>query len=136
MGRVRFGQGRPPGRPRDRNQPQSQRPGLQRAGPSPSSVSEAGVDVGLAHGCPVGSGKRGTARFYPGCYEQGGQRGWAPWFCVEDEWCRMSPGPGQGLTWSLGGRWWSSSRAAWGARSGRITSACPPSLTSRSSLGE
>lgn len=78
MGRACLGRGRPPGRPRDRNQPQSQRPGQQRAGPSPSGMSEAGVDAGLAHGRPVGGGEWGTARFHPGCCEWGGHGGWAP----------------------------------------------------------
>ena len=49
VGRARLSRGRPPGRPHDRNQPQSQRPGRQRAGLSPSGMSEARVDAGLAH---------------------------------------------------------------------------------------
>lgn len=78
-------------------------PGRQRTGLSPSGVSEAGVDAGLAHGHLVGGGERDTAGFYPGCCERGGHMGWAPWVCVEDGCCRMSPGLGQGLIWFP---WW------------------------------
>lgn len=133
MGRWAFQPGKAARRPRDRNQPQSQRPGLQRAGPSPSSVRRPGWTRAWFHGCPVAAEPGHSQVLSRLCQEQGSHRA-GPLVLREDGWCRMSPGPGQGLTWSLR-TMVELSRAAWEPEVA-VSLVRPPSLASRSSLGE